>query len=161
VASLRTLSPVVVLAACGGAPRPPAPHNTEHRPAPPALTAAPPEATGGDGISGTITFAPAVQGKVRPGNIFVLVKRVDAGGQPTGMPLAIDRVRFDGDRLPFLLDQTKQMISGPAVIGDVVVLARWDQDDDAITKQPGDITGTLRVTAPAQGVQLVLDTILP
>jgi hypothetical protein len=42
-----------------------------------------------------------------------------------------------------------------------VITARYDQDGDAISKQPGDITGQLRVKVPAENVSLVLDNVLP
>jgi thiol-disulfide isomerase/thioredoxin len=127
----------------------------------------PPPATlrdvGGDeGVSGTITFAASVKRKAKPGVIFVLVKQADASGQATGMPLAVDRLAYDGKALPFVLDKTKRLVtSGPAIVGDVVITARWDQDGDAMSKEPGDIIGTLRTTAPATRVKLVLDTVLP
>ena len=39
-------------------------------------------------------------------------------------------------------------------------MARVDQDQDAMTKEPGDVTGMARVKIPATGVVLELDTIL-
>src|SRR6185503_5518330 len=50
------------------------------------------------------------------------------------------------------------MVAGTELSGDVVVTARYDQDTDALTKQPGDITGQVRVTIPADNVKLTLDT---
>jgi hypothetical protein len=40
-------------------------------------------------------------------------------------------------------------------------MARYDQDSDALTKEPGDVTGQVRVTIPADHIKLSLDTILP
>jgi hypothetical protein len=40
-------------------------------------------------------------------------------------------------------------------------MARYDQDADAISKQPGDVTGQIRVKIPAENVKLSLDTVLP
>jgi hypothetical protein len=42
-----------------------------------------------------------------------------------------------------------------------VITARYDQDSDAISKQPGDVTGIARVKVPATNVELKLDTVLP
>ena len=126
-------------------------------PAPPP----PPGTAGGGEVRGSITFAPAVKRKARPGVIFLLAKQADASGAPTGMPLAVDKLEYKGGAVAFVLDQSKQMISGPQLSGNLVLTARWDQDGDAMTKEPGDITGTVRVTAPASGVKLVLDTVLP
>ncbi len=53
------------------------------------------------------------------------------------------------------------MIAGTQLTGDVVVIARYDQDGDAISKQPGDVLGQLHVTVPAENVVLTLDNVLP
>jgi hypothetical protein len=50
------------------------------------------------------------------------------------------------------------MSAGAEFKGDVAIIARVDRDKDAITRAPGDIEGTLRVTIPAKGLRLVLDT---
>ncbi|MGE3767954.1 MAG: hypothetical protein AB7L94_37220, partial [Kofleriaceae bacterium] len=62
--------------------------------------------------------------------------------------------------LAFSLTEAQAMVGGTELVGDVVVTARYDQDSDAISKQPGDITGSTRVTLPADNVTVVLDTIL-
>jgi hypothetical protein len=133
-------------------------HPPEECPPPPP----PPSAASGRGASagvrGTISFLPTIQAPP-PGVIFVLVKKADASGQPTGMPLAVDRLQYDGKPITFVLDASKQMVAGTPIAGDVVVTARWDRDGDAMTKQVGDITGSVRVTAPATDVKLVLDMV--
>lgn len=86
--------------------------------------------------------------------------RIEAG-QPTGAPLAVDKLTWQKDELPFEMTEAQAMIGGTQLVGDVVVVARYDQDGDAISKQPGDIVGQVRVTIPADGVKLTLDTILP
>jgi hypothetical protein len=130
-------------------------HPAEECPPPP-----PPPSAGGSaragGVRGTISFLPTIPPPA-PGVIFVLVKKADSNGQPTGMPLAVDRLQYDGKPLAFVLDESKQMVAGTPIAGDVVVTARWDRDGDAMTKQVGDITGSVRVTAPATDVKLVLD----
>ena len=95
------------------------------------------------------------------GAIFVVVKRSDASGQPTGTPLAVDKLTWTGKDVPFELTEGQAMIKGTQLTGDVVITARYDQDGDAISKQPGDITGQLRVKVPAENVSLVLDNVLP
>jgi hypothetical protein len=39
-------------------------------------------------------------------------------------------------------------------------MARYDQDSDAISKQPGDVTGQVKATIPSEKLVLVLDTVL-
>jgi hypothetical protein len=95
------------------------------------------------------------------GAIFLVVKQADATGQPTGTPLAVDKVTWTGKDLPFEMTEGQAMIKGTQLVGDVVITARYDQDGDAISKQPGDITGQLRVKVPAENVSVVLDNVLP
>ena len=56
--------------------------------------------------------------------------------------------------------QTPQEGGSATALGEVIVTARYDQDGDAMTKQPGDITGQARLKLPAANVQIVLDTVL-
>ncbi|MBL0212927.1 MAG: hypothetical protein IPQ07_03515 [Myxococcales bacterium] len=92
--------------------------------------------------------------------IFIIVKRADAAGQPTGTPLAVDKLVWNNSDLPFELTEQNAMVAGTALTGDVIVTARYDQDSDALSKEPGDIVGQAKVTLPADNVQIWLDTIL-
>lgn len=94
-------------------------------------------------------------------SLFLVVKRAGADGSPTGAPLAVDKMTWNAaGELAFTLTEEQAMVGGTELVGDVIVSARYDQDADAITKQPGDITGSARVTLPAENVTIVLDTIL-
>lgn len=113
-------------------------------------------------IRGLIKVHPKAADRAKTGGaIFVIVKQADATGAPTGTPLAVDKLTWTGKDLPFELTEGQAMIKGTQLTGDVVIVARYDQDGDAITKQPGDITGQLRVKVPAENVSLFLDTVLP
>ncbi len=113
-------------------------------------------------IRGLIKVHPKAADRAKPGTaIFVIVKQADASGQPTGTPLAVDKLTWQGKDLPFELTESQAMIKGTQLTGDVVVTARYDQDGDAISKQPGDITGQVRVKVPVEDATLYLDTILP
>ena len=65
------------------------------------------------------------------------------------------------DDLPFEMTEKQAMIAGTELTGDVVVTARYDQDGDALSKQSGDITGSIKVKIPADNVTLTLDEVLP
>jgi hypothetical protein len=113
-------------------------------------------------IRGLIKLDPKTADKAKAGGaIFVIVKQADASGQPTGTPLAVDKLTWQGKDLPFELTEGQAMIKGTQLTGDVVVTARYDQDGDAISKQPGDLTGQVRVKVPIENASLVLDKILP
>jgi hypothetical protein len=113
-------------------------------------------------IAGTITVDAKARDKVKPGtSVFLIVKRAGPDGAPSGPPLAVDKLTWTGDGMAFELTEAQAMVAGTDLSGDVVVMARYDQDSDALSKQPGDITGQLRVKIPADHVKLTLDTVLP
>lgn len=105
-------------------------------------------------IRGVFKASPKVADKLKPdGAIFIIVKKPDATGQPTGSALAVDRVTWKTAGQGFELGFED-------VTGEVLVTARYDQDGDASTKEVGDVTGLVRVKIPADNVVLELDTIL-
>jgi hypothetical protein len=112
-------------------------------------------------LRGTIRLGPQAGGKAPPGVIFLSVRPADAQGNPAGPPLAVDILPAGAFPIAFDLSEAKAMIGGTAFAGDVVVIARLDQDQDVDTRQPGDLSGRVRATIPAQGLELVLDTVQP
>jgi hypothetical protein len=94
------------------------------------------------------------------GAVFLVVKRADATGQPTGTPLAVDKLTWGSDEIPFEVSEKNAMVGGTELTGDVVVTARYDQDGDALTKEPGDVIGTQRVKIPADKVVVTLDDVI-
>jgi hypothetical protein len=115
-------------------------------------------------ITGTITVDPKAKAKAKltaGTSVFLIVKRVGPDGSPSGPPLAVDKLTWAGDGMAFELTEDQAMVAGTDLSGDVVVMARYDQDSDALSKQPGDVTGQVRVKIPAEHVKLTLDTVLP
>jgi hypothetical protein len=113
-------------------------------------------------VTGTITIDPKARDKVKSGTaVFLIVKRAGPDGAPAGSPLAVDKLTWTGDGMAFELTEAQAMVAGTDLSGDVVVMARYDQDSDALSKQPGDVTGQVRVKIPADHVKLTLDTVLP
>lgn len=112
-------------------------------------------------VKGTISVHEKAKSRAKLGTaMFVVVKRVDADGQPTGSPLAVDKLTWNGQEVSFELTEEQAMIAGTELTGDVIVQVRYDQDSDASSKQAGDIVGQARVKLPADNVHVVLDTIL-
>jgi hypothetical protein len=93
------------------------------------------------------------------GAIFVIVKK-SVDGAPAGPPLAVDKLTWTKDELPFEMTERQAMTAGTELTGEVVVTARYDQDGDALSKQPGDVSGSVRVKVPASKVTLMLDDVL-
>ena len=113
-------------------------------------------------VTGTISVDAKARPRVKSGTaVFLIVKRAGADGAPSGPPLAVDKLTWKDDGVPFELTDAQAMVAGTELSGDVVVMARYDQDSDALTKEPGDVTGQVRVKIPADHVALSLDTVLP
>ena len=114
-------------------------------------------------LKGTMKPTGETKARIPPGSvIFLSVKRADpTTGQPTGAPLAVQRLQLATWPLWFQLTEADAMVSGTAFEGDVVITAWSDQDQDAISKQPGDVRGEVRAKIPSDGLELVLDTVIP
>jgi hypothetical protein len=112
-------------------------------------------------VKGVIKIHEKAKGRAKTGiPLFIVVKRADAAGQPTGTALAVDKLTWAGADLTFELTEKQAMVGGTELTGDVIVTARYDQDGDALSKEAGDIVGQARVKLPADNVQIWLDTIL-
>jgi hypothetical protein len=113
-------------------------------------------------VTGKIVVDPKAKDKVKPGtSVFLIVKRAGADGATTGPALAVDKLDWGNDGVAFELTEANAMVAGTELSGDVIVTARYDQDSDALTKQPGDVTGQVRVKIPTDNIELTLDTVLP
>lgn len=113
-------------------------------------------------VKGVLKIHPKAKDRIAAGGaVFITVKRAAADGTASGPPLAVEKLTWQKDEVPFELTERNAMIGGTSLDGDVVVTARYDQDGDALSKQPGDIVGTLRVKIPADNVKVTLDEILP
>lgn len=113
-------------------------------------------------VKGVIKIHEKARSRAKAGTaLFLVVKRAGSDGAPTGQPLAVEKLEWNAaGELPFSLTEAQAMVGGTELTGDVIVTARYDQDSDALSKEPGDITGSARVTLPADNVTVVLDTIL-
>ena len=79
------------------------------------------------------------------GALFVVVKRPMPRAAPTGTPLAVDKLTWPTNgELPFDMTERAGDDRRHAADRRVVVIARYDQDGDALSKQPGDIVGQAR-----------------
>lgn len=114
-------------------------------------------------LKGSISTAKNTAGLVKPGAIiFVSVRPINkATGESLGSPLAVER--FDIQSLPveFHLTGAHTMVAGTAFEGDVMVYARVDSDGEASSKLAGDVEGSVMASIPAEGLSLVLDTVVP
>jgi hypothetical protein len=112
-------------------------------------------------ITGTVKPHMKAADRLKAGGaIFLTVKKAGADGAAVGGPLAVEKLTWQAGEVKFQLTEAQAMTAGTELVGDVVVTARYDQDGDAISKQPGDVVGSARVTIPADNVTITLDDIL-
>jgi len=109
-------------------------------------------------VSGSVTLAPALAGKVQPGDTLFVYARPAEGSR---MPLAILRVHASDLPLTFTLDDTLALrpdlkLSDAAL---VKIEARVSRSGQAIP-QPGDLIGESSPVKPgAKGIKLNIDRI--
>ena len=114
-------------------------------------------------LSGVIKVDGKIKGKIAPGDvIFLVARKADgAGAGAPGMPLAVKKLTAGKFPLAFELDSRDAMLAGTQLAGKVVVTARVDKDGDAMTKNPGDVTGQSKPLEPPQkNVVIELDKVL-
>ncbi len=128
-------------------------------PAPAAASAAPPAASSGATLEGTIVVAPALKDQVKPGDtLFLVARAVDASGNVQRMPVAVDRAQVTSFPLAFKLSADNVMVAGTPFTGPMQLTARIDKDGEAMTREAGDVEGTVKVTVPQKGITITLDT---
>jgi hypothetical protein len=83
-----------------------------------------------------------------------------ATGEIIGTPVAVDRIDISELPASFRLTEANAMAAGTTFQGAVLIQARVDGDGEARTKSPGDVTGEVGATIPAEDLELRLDTVL-
>lgn len=113
-------------------------------------------------LAGIIKADGKVKDKIAAGDvIFVVARRYEEGATGPGTPLAVQKLTVDKFPIKFALDSRDAMLAGTTLSGKVVVTVRVDKDGDAITKNPGDVTGQSKpVEPPKKDVVVSLDTVL-
>lgn len=110
-------------------------------------------------LRGSLVLDAKLKDKAKPGAVIFMSARAAQNGAPAGPPLAVKRLTVGSWPLPFELSSADAMMPGLTLRGQVVLTARIDGDEDAMTKQPGDIEGMQVVTVPATAVELRLDKV--
>ncbi len=111
-------------------------------------------------IRGTVQLSPALKDKIAMGAvIFVYAKRPDPA-DPEGqrMPVASARIDSFAPGATFELSEASAMATPGALVGDLVVSARFSQTGDVMDRKAGDYIGSVKVTAPASGIVITIDT---
>jgi hypothetical protein len=113
-------------------------------------------------IKGTVKVTPAIGAKAVAGGVmFLMVRKLKPDGTG-GDLIAVDKLAWNPDGLAFELTERHAMVQGaPDMVGDLILQARIDADEDAGTRSPGDVIGQTKVTIPADNVVLTLDGVIP
>lgn len=113
-------------------------------------------------IKGVLKIHPKAKDRVKPGTpLFIFAELPGPDGQPMKTPLAVLKTAWDKDGMAFELTEENAMVRGTELTGEVFLIAHYDQDGDASSKQPGDVLGQMKVKIPADGVNLFLDNVVP
>lgn len=108
-------------------------------------------------ISGKITIAPKLKDKVDSQAVLFIIAR--AGGEG-GPPTAVKKIERPAFPLTYSIGTENSMMQGAPLSGKVNVFVRLDKDGNAMTHQPGDMTGEYKknpVAVGTQNVDIVLD----
>lgn len=125
-------------------------------PAPAPESAAP--SGGGDPLTGTIRITRELEARVPSGAVLFLIARTGGGGPPT----AVRRIESPHFPLDFEIGPDDRMIEQMPFAGPFQLVVRVDADQNAMTKNPGDLQGEAEGSfAPgASGIEIVIDEVL-
>jgi hypothetical protein len=110
-----------------------------------------------EAIHGSIELAPDLAGYVPPGATLFLIAR--PVGVTRGPPLAVRRFGNPSLPLEFEIGPQHAMVQGIPFAGEIQLSVRLDGDGDAMTRRPGDLSGSAQapVEPGTRGVRIVLD----
>ena len=90
-------------------------------------------------LAGVIEIAPELAGAVPSRATLYLIVRV--AGRATGAPLAVQQLPLPSFPYRFEITERDSMIEGTPLMGEMSVAARIDQDGNAFSTNPGDLSG--------------------
>ena len=138
------------------APAPVAPAAPPAPPAAPAAAAAPPAA--GGSISGKVEMSKAIAKAKPKGTLFVTARRISDNPNVRGSLVAVKKLPATTFPLEFSMSAADMPFEGAAFDGELTLTARIDQDGDPMTRQKGDVHGTLpKVQVGSKDVRLTID----
>ena len=108
-------------------------------------------------VSGTITLDPKLKMSLNPNARLFIFARPQ--GVESGPPLAVKRHGIFEFPFDFEIGQLNTMMEGTKFEGTMNLTARLDQDGNR-KSSPGDVEGTVEVTAGQKGIQLLLNNMI-
>ena len=110
-------------------------------------------------ISGTIQLDPKLARRTKPSDVIFLIARPAEGGPP----LAVERFVGNKYPIPFKVTQANLMIPRQVVEMPIDMSVRVDKDGDAMTRNPGDLTGVYEknpIPVRADGVVITVNQVI-
>jgi len=134
------------------------PNQASLPPSPMGDRGAPPVASVGQPITGTVEVAPELAGEVSGNSVLFLIARKSAAGPP----LAVKRIASPRFPFEFSIGPEDRMIQTMPFTGPLTLTARLDADGNASTREAGDLQGSLPdvVDPGARDLTLRLDELL-
>jgi len=127
-------------------------------PAAPAQAAAPPAA--GGAITGKIEMSKAIAKTKPTGTLFLTARRISDNPNVRGSLVAVKKFPATTFPLEFSMSAADMPFQGGAFDGELTLTARIDQDGDPLSRQKGDVHGTLpKVQVGSKDVRLTIDQV--
>ena len=122
-----------------------------------APVAATPAAATRRPIVGEVRIAPELAENAPNGGVLFVIARRGEAGPPT----AVKRIASPSFPVEFSIGPEDRMIQSVPFDGPFQVTARLDADGDAMTREPGDLSGNApeRVTPGVEGLSITLDQV--
>ncbi len=140
------------------APAPLAPTPPPAAPAAPAEAAAPP-APGGT-ITGKIEMSKAIAKAKPKGTLFLTARRISDNPNVRGSLVAVKKFPATTFPLEFSMSAADMPFQGSSFDGELTLTARIDQDGDPLSREKGDVHGTLpKVQVGSKDVRLTIDQV--
>ena len=127
-------------------------------PAAPAEAAAPPAA--GGAITGKVEMSKAIAKTKPTGTLFLTARRISDNPNVRGSLVAVKKLPATTFPLEFSMSAADMPFQGGAFDGELTLTARIDQDGDPLSRQKGDVHGTLpKVQVGSKDVRLTIDQV--
>ena len=129
-------------------------------PPPPAPEAAAPAAGPGGSITGKIELTAAIAKSKPEGTLFLVARRISDNPSARGTLIAVKKLPATKFPLAFDLSGADMPFQNGPFDGELTLTARIDQDGDPLSREKGDVHGTLpKVQVGSKDVRLTIDQV--
>ncbi len=109
-------------------------------------------------IQGVISIDPKLRSQFQGQGVLFIIARLAAS--QGGPPLAVKKIDRPAFPLSYYLGQDNTMIPGTPFSGRLIITARLDMDGNAVTREPGNLTGNYKnnpAEVGSQNVDIILN----